>query len=84
MQFITTVNTNNAAVRATDSLHHNFNTTYRGSNRLSFAGQNAATKASIGGTGIAFHMQTKLPTLIRANARINANAKQTSGEIKDK
>ena len=36
-----------------------------GSNRLSFAGQkNAATKASTGRTGIAFHMQTKLPTSI--------------------
>ena len=33
------------------------------SNRLSFVGQtNAATKASTGRTGIAFHIQTKLPT----------------------
>ena len=31
----------------------------------------------------AFHMQTKLPTLLRANARIIADAMQTSGEIKD-
>ena len=85
LQFITMVKTDNAAVPATDSLHQNFNTSYRGSNRLSFAGQtNAATKASTGRTGIAFHMQTKLATLIRANARINANAKQTSGEIQDK
>ena len=32
----------------------------------------------------AFHMQTKLPTLIRANARIIADAMQTSGENVDK
>ena len=32
----------------------------------------------------AFHMQTKLPTLIRANARIIADAMQTSGENQDK
>ena len=39
-----------------------------GSNRLWFARQtNAATKASTGRTGIAFHLQTKLPTSIAPN-----------------
>ena len=86
LQFMTMVKADNAAVPATDSLHQNFNTAYRGSNRLSFAGQtNAATKASTGRTGIGFHMHTKLPTLIRANARINAgraNLGRNSRQVK--
>ena len=45
LQSRTTVKADNAVVPATDSLHQNFNTAYRGSNRLSVARQsNAAHK----------------------------------------
>ena len=42
LQTRATVKAEIAAIPATDSLHHNFNTAYRGSNRLSVAGQSNA------------------------------------------
>ena len=42
MQSRITVMAETAAVPATDSLHQNFNTAYRGLNRLSVAGQSKA------------------------------------------
>ena len=70
------------AVPATDTLHLNYNTAYRGSHRLSVARLARSKDTGMQRSIHAIHMQTKLPTLIRANARHNANATLTSGDIK--
>ena len=83
LQSGTIVQAETAAVPATDSLHQNFNTAYRGSNGLSVPSSQMQHTCKHRSNSIAFHMQTKVPTLIRANARIIAHAMQTSGENLD-